>query len=174
MAGLRTFLQVMAQRKVIPESEFLDYHESIEKYIEPGLPSEADALMAVLNKRLKCMDLQIRGVCLGGERLFALINLVNDEVAKNEGSALDASQVEALKKIVAHLAESVNNTASLHDLERGRLPADKFLELVDQLCQAKWLAKDDADNVTYGPRSFLELSENLRDAGVEIPQIIHL
>lgn len=36
MAGIQTFLQVMAQRKTMTETEAMDYLESIGEYIAPG------------------------------------------------------------------------------------------------------------------------------------------
>ncbi|KAJ8599192.1 hypothetical protein CTAYLR_007520 [Chrysophaeum taylorii] len=185
--GLQSFLQLMAQRKVMSENEAIDYLESISTYIAPGMASDPDAVIKQINRRLKCMDLEIRGYRVDNQdKVFALVNLVSDEVAKHEGAQLDDLHLDIFKKILFHLSEASDNAIPARDLEgyKGKLTAPKFKEFLQALCDAHWLAKeeeeddddDDDDNglVTYGPRSYLELTDNLRAVNVDTPQIIHL
>lgn len=123
------------------------------------------------------MHLEIRGYLVGGQKVFALINLVSDDIAKNEGSQRNDVLIDAFKNILALLAQSTEYKAAVDELEvyKGKLTTARFCEYVDSLCNDDWLARDEDDQnlITYGPRSYLELSENLRAAGVSVPQIIH-
>ena len=137
---------------------------------------DSETVIKQINRRLKCMDLEIRGYYVGEEKVFGLINLVNDDVAKNDGGSLDDAQLEVFKHILKQLAENAEHKAATSDLEdhRGRLTVTKFNDLIDTLCDNQWLARDGDELLTYGARSYLELTENLRAAGAEVPQIIHL
>lgn len=123
------------------------------------------------------MHLEIRGYLVRGQKVFALINLVSDEVAKNEGSQRSDVLIDAFKDILALLAQSKEYKAGVDELEvyKGKLTTARFCEYLDSLCNDHWLTRDEDDEnlITYGPRSYLELSENLRAAGVNVPQIIH-
>ena len=135
-----------------------------------------------MNKELKAMDLEIRGYYTGERvddvdvKALALINLVSDDVAKVEGGRLKPEEVELFKKILASIAKSEDQAVPIDELRdgKGKLTNPQFDAFVEGLVEARWLDKkaDDFD-VLFGPRSFLELADVIRDHGAEVPQMIN-
>lgn len=43
---------------------------------------------------------------------------------------------------------------------------------MNDLITSQWLAQDDELNITYGPRSYLELADDIRKHGADVPQMV--
>ena len=108
--------------------------------------------------------------------LLACTKRGSDDVAKVEGGRLKPEEVELFKKILASIAKSEDQAVPIDELRdgKGKLANPQFDAFVEGLVEARWLDKkaDDFD-VLFGPRSFLELADVIRDHGAEVPQMIN-
>lgn len=179
--GLQMLLQVFAQREVLSYDEVKGALQDIGQSVAPGQRDDVDQCLKQINKYLKTMLLEIRGYHAGnGTKKFALINVSNDDVAKDEGGAVAGPAEAAIfRNILATLAEAPEYTTLFGDLDRlrGKLSAAKFETFVDDLCRHHWLEKHEGDydedpDITFGPRTYTELADHLRTLGVDVPQQI--
>ena len=174
------------QRKVMTEDEAGKVIDEIATDILPGRGQSLRMALADINKELKKMDLEVRGYYTGkkvkddqgdahDEKVLALINLVSDDVAKVEGGRLTPDEVKLFTKMLARIAAGEDHEVPIDVLrdDKGKLTNPQFAEFAKSLVDARWLAKaPDDDVVSYGPRSYLELADIIREHGVEVPQMI--
>ncbi|KAH8070934.1 hypothetical protein JL721_4852 [Aureococcus anophagefferens] len=180
------FLQALTQRKVMTEDEAGKVIDEIATDVLPGRGQSLRMALADINKELKKMDLEVRGYYTGkkvkddqgdahDEKVLALINLVSDDVAKVEGGRLTPDEVKLFTKMLARIAAGEDHEVPIDVLrdDKGKLTNPQFAEFAKSLVDARWLAKaPDDDVVSYGPRSYLELADIIREHGVEVPQMI--
>ena len=103
-----------------------------------------------------------------------MINLTADDIAKVEGGRLKPEEVELFKRLLAAVANSADKEVPLDVLndERGKLTTAQFDAFMNDLITSQWLAQDDELNITYGPRSYLELADDIRKHGADVPQMV--
>lgn len=123
---------------------------------------------------------------------------MSDDVAKVEGGRFKPEEVDLFKKMLATIAErfrvqrsplpflssprrrdaaparSEEKEVPLDVLRegKGKLTNPQFAAFIADMVESRWLDKSDQDDVTYGPRSYLELADIIRNHGVEVPQMI--
>ncbi|KAJ1459669.1 hypothetical protein M885DRAFT_510851 [Pelagophyceae sp. CCMP2097] len=176
-SGMQTFLQVLADRKALTEKECEDVISRISASDLPMGNGKADVIIKSINTKLRFMDLEIRGYHLPNkEKMVALINLVEDDVSKMEGSQLSPAEVEVFKKILDVISKGDDFTASSSELSdklrsEAKMTAGLFGAFVQTLVDKRWLDKTGSE-VSYGPRTYLELADQLRALNVTVPQMV--
>mmetsp|Transcript_11907 Transcript_11907/g.36692 ORF Transcript_11907/g.36692 Transcript_11907/m.36692 type:complete len:184 (+) Transcript_11907:940-1491(+) len=178
-ASDQAFLQLLAQRKVMTESEAQESMDAVGQQLGSfGEDGGLRATIVALNKKLALQDLQIRGYYAGTSDApviyMALVNLASDDIAKAQGDTLSENEVETLKRLLAVLGGADDDTVEYEALrkERGKLGPGAFDAFCADLVEKRWLNRDH-DNITYGPRSYLELSDVLRTHGADVPQMVN-
>uniref|UniRef100_A0A7S3JSM1 Non-structural maintenance of chromosomes element 1 homolog n=1 Tax=Aureoumbra lagunensis TaxID=44058 RepID=A0A7S3JSM1_9STRA len=181
-SGHQAFLQALAQRKVMNEKQAIEVLKMIGKSgIGKNQSTDVDDVIKTINKKLiQCSELEIRGVYLakengGTERVFVLINPINDEIAKAEGNSISATDAALFRKVLTKIANSSDYHCALTDFDRGQLTLRKFTTFLNVLTEQGWLEHFHAhDTFTFGTRTFVELADHLRNMEVDVPQQIFL
>ena len=100
---------------------------------------------------------------------------VDGSKAGAKGGRLTPDEVKLFTKMLARIAAGEDHEVPIDVLrdDKGKLTNPQFAEFAKSLVDARWLAKaPDDDVVSYGPRSYLELADIIREHGVEVPQMI--
>ncbi|KAH8063274.1 hypothetical protein JL722_2438 [Aureococcus anophagefferens] len=166
------FLQALTQRKVMTEDEAGKVIDEIATDVLPGRGQSLRMALADINKELKKMDLEVRGYYTG-KKVKDDQGDAHDE--KVEGGRLTPDEVKLFTKMLARIAAGEDHEVPIDVLrdDKGKLTNPQFAEFAKSLVDARWLAKaPDDDVVSYGPRSYLELADIIREHGVEVPQMI--
>ena len=179
-AGLQTLLQVFAQREVLTDGEVVEVLKAISKKIASGQSTDVDNCVKQINRFISISKLEIRGYhSPDKQRIFALINLMDDDMAKTEGAKLNPAEASILRSIFSAVAEADDYKCSIGELEhhRSKMTAAKFENLMEDLADHRWLTKVPTRGeplFTFGPRAFTELAAHLRTMNVDVPQQIIL
>ncbi|GAB5032231.1 dna repair protein nse1 [Nannochloropsis oceanica] len=179
----QAFLQLLMSRKVMNQKEVEDAFAMLSETLNLRgymAQSEIKSCLSELNKDLHECNLQIKGMLLNGTEVYAIVNILSDEVAKLHASKMKDWEKAYFKEVIRTICENGGDPVDKDELTAlrvqvgGTAPYTREKEAVLYLLEAEfWLQKDKHARLSLGPRTFLELSDFVRAHEMEMPQILY-
>lgn len=185
----KAFLQLLMARSAVLREEAEGMLARCRSRFEDRSRSRVplDGVLRVLNEALRVARMRVARCLMPGEDgnrdFIVLFNDVADEIAHGFGTGLSDAELAMLKSTVAQFKAHASFDAAVPlgavmDM-RGKLPLARAQQLVSGWRAEGWFIEVEGEEeeggraLVMGPRLLVELSADLRDAGVQLPQIIY-
>jgi hypothetical protein len=174
----RAFIQRMLATSALKESDAEDLLAQVTQQFAPnGRDRELSKTIKKINKSLKPLSgLEIvkRSNDAHGDVYYGVVNTDGDGVAEKYGSSFEPWELEALRKIIDLIVTKEEGFCNHEELtqdvyvpfsKKYKKKTDHVRRLVQLFCEQNWLAKDNRNGFCLGPRSFLEVENELFTLG---------
>eukprot|EP00618_Florenciella_parvula_P025545 CAMPEP_0119542498 /NCGR_PEP_ID=MMETSP1344-20130328/53616_1 /TAXON_ID=236787 /ORGANISM="Florenciella parvula, Strain CCMP2471" /LENGTH=186 /DNA_ID=CAMNT_0007586727 /DNA_START=71 /DNA_END=631 /DNA_ORIENTATION=+ len=132
----------------------------------------------IINRSLKMMNLEVRSTIMPGsddnQLVHAVVNLVNDDIAKMNGTKLQPAELDVYKQAVQLIGQADESFIDVQALQVPTLKKAQMAQVLQHLVAHRWLELEEGtDNLSVGPRSYLELPDFLESNQIARSQIIY-
>ena len=181
------FIQILVQHKVLHLHQLDAVHKVLAEAFSEEMAQfdSAKDVCHLCNTALQRAGLEIRGCKYEGAEYYALTPAnATDLLTVQHASGLEQWQIDVVNKMLDEFAAQESNPEAHSDPRRMRQekiknlrPKGKTGEMMDVLLQKllddKWLVQTQNKGFVYlGPRTYVELQEQLRDRDMETNPLV--